>query len=121
MSPFPPMLLRAPIIWGQGGPAEFRAGGERNEQSEGAAKVIPIYAAEPAAIIVDHTSTDLSKIPDYWLEQARKLTFHFAHTSHGSQLVTGLNTGRPGTRNTVCNSLRGSRKASRGQGGAAHL
>jgi len=65
---------------------------EANETNnrKAAAKVIPIYAAEPAAIIVDHTSTDLSKIPDYWLEQARKLTFHFAHTSHGSQLVTGL-------------------------------
>ncbi len=65
---------------------------EANETNnrKAAAKVIPIYAAEPAAIIVDHTSTDLSKIPDYWLEQARKLAFHFAHTSHGSQLVTGL-------------------------------
>lgn len=55
-----------------------------------ALKVIPIYAAEQGAIVVDHTTTDLSKIPDYWLEQARKLTFHFAHTSHGSQLLTGL-------------------------------
>lgn len=55
-----------------------------------ALKVIPIYATKPAAIIVDHTSTDLSQIPDYWLAQARKLTFHFAHTSHGSQLLTGL-------------------------------
>ena len=55
-----------------------------------ALKVIPIYAVEQAAVVVDHTTTDLSKIPDYWLAQARKLTFHFAHTSHGGQLLTGL-------------------------------
>jgi hypothetical protein len=55
-----------------------------------ALKVLPIHAAKPAAIVVDHTTTDISKIPDYWLEQAKKLTFHFAHTSHGSQLLTGL-------------------------------
>ena len=57
---------------------------------KGALKVIPIHASEQAAIVVDHTGTDISKIPDYWLAQARKLTFHFAHTSHGSQLLTGL-------------------------------
>jgi hypothetical protein len=53
-------------------------------------KVLPIHATEQPAIVVDHTTTDLSRIPDYWLEQARKLTFHFAHTSHGSQLLAGL-------------------------------
>jgi uncharacterized repeat protein (TIGR01451 family) len=42
------------------------------------------------AIIIDHTCTDLSKIPAYWLEEAKKLTFHYAHTSHGSQIETGL-------------------------------
>ncbi len=42
------------------------------------------------AIIIDHTSADISKIPDNWLAEARKLTFHFAHTSHGSQIVSGL-------------------------------
>ena len=42
------------------------------------------------AIIIDHTCTDLSQIPDYWLEQAKKLAFHYAHTSHGSQINTGL-------------------------------
>jgi hypothetical protein len=42
------------------------------------------------AIIIDHSSADIAKIPDDWLAEARKLTFHFAHTSHGSQIVTGL-------------------------------
>ncbi len=41
------------------------------------------------AIIVDHTTTDASLIPDEWIEQAKKLTLHFAHTSHGSQLLSG--------------------------------
>ncbi len=43
-----------------------------------------------AAIIIDHTSADISRIPDSWLAAARELTLHFAHTSHGSQIVTGL-------------------------------
>jgi uncharacterized repeat protein (TIGR01451 family) len=37
-------------------------------------------------IIIDHTTTDLSQIPDYWIEQAKKLAIHYAHTSHGSQV-----------------------------------
>jgi len=42
------------------------------------------------AVIVDHRHTDISQIPDYWIEQARKLTVHYAHTSHGGQVLTGL-------------------------------
>ncbi len=41
-------------------------------------------------IIIDHTCTDLSQIPDAWLEEAKKLTFHYAHTSHGSQIISGI-------------------------------
>lgn len=41
-------------------------------------------------IVVDHTCTDLSKIPDYWLTQAKNLTLHYAHTSHGSQIISGI-------------------------------
>jgi len=48
-------------------------------------------AAEDAVapIIIDHTTTDLAKIPPEWLAQAKALALHFAHTSHGSQLLTG--------------------------------
>lgn len=42
------------------------------------------------AIIVDHRHTDISKIPDLWLTQAKKLMVHYAHTSHGSQILSGL-------------------------------
>lgn len=51
---------------------------------------ICIPAATAAPIIIDHTCTDLSKIPAYWLAKAKTLRFHYAHTSHGSQVVTGL-------------------------------
>ena len=42
--------------------------------------VHPAYAAEP--IIIDHTCTDMSQIPADWLEKAKQLTLHYAHTSH---------------------------------------
>jgi uncharacterized repeat protein (TIGR01451 family) len=42
------------------------------------------------AIIIDHTCTDLSQIPDYWIERAKELTLHYAHTSHGSQINSGI-------------------------------
>ncbi len=41
-------------------------------------------------LIIDHTCTDISKIPPYWLEQAKRLTIHYAHTSHGSQVNSGI-------------------------------
>ncbi len=43
------------------------------------------------AIIADHTAArQFPYIPDQWIEAAKKLTIHYAHTSHGSQIVTGL-------------------------------
>jgi len=44
----------------------------------------------PQAIVVDHTNTNISKIPDYWIGEAKKLTLHYAHTSHGEQINVGL-------------------------------
>lgn len=44
-----------------------------------------------APIIIDHTCTDLSKIPLPWLEAAKtNLRISYRHSSHGSQLVTGI-------------------------------
>ncbi len=42
--------------------------------------------------VVGHNQTDLSLIPDLWINQA-KANLHIAynHTSHGSQLITGMN------------------------------
>ena len=43
------------------------------------------------AIIVDHTSTDLNKIPAPWLDQAKALLkASYGHTSHGSQPIDGM-------------------------------
>jgi len=54
-------------------------------------------AAEPAAagpasggLIVDHTCCDLSRIPDEWIEKAKSIRVHYAHTSHGGQIIEGL-------------------------------
>ena len=50
----------------------------------------PAWAQE--AIIINHKCTKLEAVPDSWIEQA-KLTFFssYGHTSHGSQIVTGMN------------------------------
>ena len=48
------------------------------------------YTSIKATIIVDHRHTDISKIPSYWLGMAKKFAVHYAHTSHGSQVLTGL-------------------------------
>jgi len=43
------------------------------------------------AIIIDHTTTDIIKIPEYWINQAKALLrASYGHTSHGSQLVSGM-------------------------------
>jgi hypothetical protein len=46
----------------------------------------------PALLTIDHTCTDLSQIPDEWIDSVQaNLRLHYAHTSHGGQLTTGLN------------------------------
>ncbi len=40
--------------------------------------------------IANHTTTDISQIPEAWIEQAKNLVVHYAHTSHGSQVLLGL-------------------------------
>jgi hypothetical protein len=43
------------------------------------------------SIIIDHRHTDLSIIPGTWISNAKsKLRIAYGHTSHGNQLVTGL-------------------------------
>jgi hypothetical protein len=45
-----------------------------------------------AEIIIDHNCTDISLIPPEWIQQAKDdLHIAYQHTSHGSQLVTGMN------------------------------
>jgi hypothetical protein len=43
-------------------------------------------------IVANHYCTDLSNIPPQWIDSARsKLHIGYGHTSHGSQLNTGMN------------------------------
>jgi hypothetical protein len=59
------------------------------ENTPSAIPAIPI--TPPAPIIIDHRCTDLSEIPQEWIEQAKN-TLHIAygHTSHGSQVTDGM-------------------------------
>jgi len=44
-------------------------------------------------LVVDHSSvSESNQIPEYWIDQAKSnLHIAYQHTSHGSQLVTGMN------------------------------
>jgi hypothetical protein len=49
-------------------------------------------AAWGQPIIIDHRCTDINKVPQHWIETAKgNLRISYGHTSHGSQLVTGIN------------------------------
>ncbi|MFN2115374.1 MAG: hypothetical protein ACK2T6_06640 [Anaerolineae bacterium] len=50
----------------------------------------PERLAQAEAIVVDHTSIDVTQIPNHWLAAARGLTLHYGHTSHGSQIMSGI-------------------------------
>src|SRR4030042_1927682 len=51
--------------------------------------LMPVFAS--AAIIIDHTTTDSSTIPDSWINQAKdNVRVHFGHMSHGQQLIEGI-------------------------------
>jgi len=43
------------------------------------------------AIIIDHNCMKLSQIPQQWIDQAKsKLIIAYGHTSHGSQIISGM-------------------------------
>ena len=47
--------------------------------------------APASSTIIDHNCTDLSKVPSSWIGQARsELRVGYGHTSHGSQLISGM-------------------------------
>ncbi len=55
----------------------------------GAAAGARAYAAP---VIITHACTDTSAIPKAWIDAAQSgIKLHYAHTSHGGQLTTGLN------------------------------
>ncbi|TXT55842.1 MAG: hypothetical protein BAJATHORv1_30225 [Candidatus Thorarchaeota archaeon] len=45
----------------------------------------------PGGLVIDHTCIDIDSIPEEWIEAAQdSVIIHYAHTSHGSQITTGL-------------------------------
>jgi hypothetical protein len=77
------MCLLAGVIvtatWGCGG------GGEVRNSTSGH------LPSTKAGITIDHNSTDLNRIPIQWIHTAKtKLHIAYGHTSHGSQLITGM-------------------------------
>ena len=49
-------------------------------------------SGEPQALIVGHENTDPAVIPDEWIARAKsELHIAYNHTSHGSQIITGMN------------------------------
>ena len=49
------------------------------------------FSAPGKAIVIDHTCTQLAAIPSEWIERAKEaLRIAYGHTSHGSQIVTGM-------------------------------
>jgi hypothetical protein len=43
------------------------------------------------ALIIDHTCTDISQIPEYWIKKTKtEFGISYGHTSHGSQIVSGM-------------------------------
>jgi hypothetical protein len=50
-----------------------------------------IRADWPGGLIIDHNCIDLSAIPAEWIDSAKNsVKVHYAHTSHGEQITTGL-------------------------------
>ncbi|MFC2130474.1 T9SS type A sorting domain-containing protein [Bacteroidota bacterium] len=56
------------------------------------ALIFPVLCFSQSAIIIDHNSIDLTDIPDRWIDSAKaNLFIGYGHTSHGSQLASGMN------------------------------
>ena len=50
----------------------------------------PTFGAS-ASIIIDHTCTDLTRVPQSWVQTAKSnLHIAYGHTSHGSQVTDGM-------------------------------
>ena len=53
--------------------------------------LLPVTFSFGQGFIIDHTCTDLSQVPSSWIDQAKSnLHIAYQHTSHGSQLSSGM-------------------------------
>ena len=61
-----------------------------------------------SAVIVNHTSISSDRIPSTWIDQAKqKLHIAYGHTSHGSQISTGMAGSLPWQERTTPSALAG--------------
>jgi len=52
---------------------------------------LSVRCALAQGLIVDHNGTDVTAIPENWIDSVQKnIYFHYAHTSHGEQLIFGM-------------------------------
>jgi len=54
--------------------------------------ILSFQSGAQTGFVVDHTKTDTNQIPPVWISEA-KASLHIAynHTSHGSQIISGMN------------------------------
>lgn len=56
--------------------------------------VLPILTLSPSGygqILIDHTCCDISKVPTLWIQEAKtRFRVWYGHTSHGSQITSGM-------------------------------
>ncbi|SHH51632.1 hypothetical protein SAMN02745124_00792 [Desulfofustis glycolicus DSM 9705] len=54
--------------------------------------ILSLWAGSAFGFVVGHQHTDLSAIPEQWITAAKEnLHIAYNHTSHGSQVITGMN------------------------------
>jgi len=54
--------------------------------------IIPFEVASQEAVVIDHQAIELNQIPPQWIDSAKaNLYIGYGHTSHGSQLTSGMN------------------------------
>ena len=71
------------------GRGRISSGANVPDQRQQTASAVASHLQFP--IIIDHTTSDLEQIPEYWIRQAKKdLRVAYGHTSHGSQPITGM-------------------------------
>ncbi|THB68753.1 MAG: SGNH/GDSL hydrolase family protein [Gammaproteobacteria bacterium] len=65
-----------------------------NDSSDSSNSIVATASSEQnsSGLIIDHSNTDTNLIPEYYLSAAKQnLYIAYNHTSHGSQLITGMN------------------------------
>lgn len=59
--------------------------------NEDADKEVQISSQLSSAVVVNHNNTDISKIPESYIKQAKtNFKVFFIHTSHGGQIISGM-------------------------------